>query len=173
MIYMFDSSSLITPFQLYYAEDIVPSFWKKLEILTMNGTVCLIDKVKDEVTKLDDGLSGKVKQWFPRAVPFDKRTTSDNLFISLSSQQEVEAYQEVILWAENSTYNSRAVKEFKQVDKADAFLIAFCKAHNLTLVTEEKFSRKKKRIPIPNACKELGVRCINIFEFMRQEGIKL
>ena len=173
MIYIFDTSSLITPFRLYYAEDIAPSFWKKLEVLARNGTVCLIDKVKNEITKLDDELSKKVKQWFPKAVPFSQKASNDNLFISLFSEEEEKSYREVIFWAESSTYNKRAIEEFKEADKADAFVIAFCKAHGLVLVTEEKFSRKKKRIPIPNACKELGVKYINIFDFMRREGIQL
>jgi len=172
-LYIFDSSSFITPYRLYYAEDIVPSFWEQLEDLIENGKVCTIDKVKEEITKIDDQLSRRVKRLFKRAVPFRRKNTSDNLFSFGGESSEWIAYKSVISWAENSSYNKAAISEFKNDSKADAFLIAFCKTYNLTLVTEEVFKRKKKRIPIPNACSALNVRCLNLFDFMRETGIKI
>jgi len=170
-LYIFDSSSFITPYRFYYATDIAPSFWDQLERLIADGTVCTIDKVKEEITRIDDELSRWFRGNFPRSVRYTRKTNTDNLF--LFGDDELDAYHEVIKWAESSGYKRVAIETFKDSSKADAFLIAFCKAHDLTLVTEEVFSSKKNRIPIPNACNFLGVKYLRLFDFMRQVNISL
>ena len=170
-LYIFDSSSFITPYRFYYATDIAPSFWEQLERLIANGTVCTIDKVKKEITRIDDELSRWFKENFSRSVRYTRKTNTDNLF--LFGDDEFNTYQEVVKWAESSGYKRVAIETFKDNSKADAFLIAFCKAHDLTLVTEEIFSSKKNRIPIPNACGSLGVKYLRLFDFMRQVNISL
>ena len=172
-IFILDSSSLITPYRTYYSPNIVPTFWKKLEETIKKGIVCTIDKVMEEVKQGDDEL----KAWFSEVfspippVPFLQRKDTDSLF----AFEEWGEYKKVISWAmEAAQYSEDAKYEFSDYNKADAFLVAFCKAHGLILVTEEKYNPEiKKRIPIPNACEALGVKYISLFELMEKVGIIL
>ena len=75
-------------------------------------------------------------------------------------------------WANaNERYAPAAKAEFASV--ADAWLIAYAKAKNYILVTDEKIAESaQRRIPIPNVCKEFNVPYIGTFEMLRKLGVK-
>jgi hypothetical protein len=75
------------------------------------------------------------------------------------------------------TYPSYAVKEFINGTNADTWLIAYAKAKEYLLVTQELpkrsgKSKDNKKIKIPDACKESGlnVECINLFQMLKELG---
>ena len=172
-IYIMDSSSLITPYRNYYAPSIAPTFWHQLEGFINQGIVATIDKVRDEILRIDDGL----RDWFNRTfrpsrpIPFSKKQPNDSLF----AFQELQTYAQIIAWADGNDHFKKAAKEeFKKTEIADAFLVAFCKAHSLILVTEEKYDpNTRKKIPLPNVCRAFNVPYIGLFDMMRELGIKL
>lgn len=63
-----------------------------------------------------------------------------------------------------------AKKQAEGKEEADPYLIAFCKAHNYTLVTNESETKPNK---IPAVAKKNGVICINIYDFLQQRGMKM
>ena len=81
-------------------------------------------------------------------------------------------------WSGSHTqFMQYAKEEFADESKADAWLVAHALATKRIVVTEEKFGRDiKKRIPIPNVCKEFDIRYmihIDTFDMLRNLGIIL
>lgn len=60
--------------------------------------------------------------------------------------------------------------------KADPWLIAQAKGRGLTVITEEILitgsSPKEEKLHIPNVCKEYGVKCFDLFSFIKEMGWK-
>ena len=71
-----------------------------------------------------------------------------------------------------TTFPPDAVTAF--MSDADAFLIAYSLAYGHVIVTQEVPNKLKQLRPIklPTACKMLGVRCINLFDALREIGAK-
>ncbi len=68
-----------------------------------------------------------------------------------------------------SHYSTSAKANFARASNADAWLVAYAKVFNHTIVTFETYnSEEKKNIKIPVVCKEFGVDYINLHEFMRR-----
>lgn len=61
-------------------------------------------------------------------------------------------------------------------DEADRYIIALAVLRKLAVVTHETSARTKKRPPrshyIPDVCRELGIRCLNLVEMMREQKWK-
>jgi len=75
-------------------------------------------------------------------------------------------------WANNQNYNSTALNDFADADKADAWLVAYCMKYNTTLVTYELSNNKgKKNIKIPDVANEHNVKCINFLQMLRELNI--
>ena len=64
------------------------------------------------------------------------------------------------------------ITQFVDNTKADVYLIAFAKAHGCTLITHEVSAQKvnaKRKVHIPDVCKEMGVSFTTIYEVMRAD----
>jgi hypothetical protein len=70
-------------------------------------------------------------------------------------------------WASSGNYDPAAVTTFLQV--ADFYLVAHAHAHGHVVVTHEVVAQSVKKIKIPNACIERGVKCMTPFEMLRVE----
>ncbi len=71
----------------------------------------------------------------------------------------------------NTQFSLEAKEEFARV--ADGWVVAYAKAHDAVLVTQEVFDENvKKRVPLPNVCKQFGVPYLGTFEMLRQLGAK-
>ena len=67
-----------------------------------------------------------------------------------------------------------AKNEFASEDKADPWLIAHAIVTGRVVVTEEVFNHDiKRKIPIPNVCKEFDVPYMNTFQMLHELEIKL
>lgn len=72
----------------------------------------------------------------------------------------------------NEQYTPSAKKEF--ASSADSWLCAYGLAFGDTIVTLEKYEADiKKRVKIPNICREFGIKYIDLLQFMREIGIRL
>lgn len=62
----------------------------------------------------------------------------------------------------------RKIRDFVDNTKADAFLIAYAKAHNCTLITHEARTNniKSKKVHMPDVCDIIGVEYKTLFEIM-------
>lgn len=60
-VFLIDTNALLTPHLMYYPFDLAPSFWEQLEEKLKDGSVVLLDMVKNEITEGHDELSNWMK----------------------------------------------------------------------------------------------------------------
>lgn len=145
--FVLDANVLIEAHRRYYAFDIAPSFWRILAELADQGHVISIDRVKNEL--LRSGYEDALARW---AV-----SHFDQWFVSTDNDEVIEAYRELMNWSMGEPqYYSYAKDQFASV--ADSWLVAFAKAYDCVVVTQEQYKGEaKSKIHIPNACVAMGV----------------
>jgi len=162
MIYLIDSNCFIEAKNVSNPLDVAISFWNKIKELAVAGKIHSIDKVKGELTSINDELSKWVKDNIP-----------DKFFLSTTDTQVLSKYSETILWANNSGFRPNAVAEYSQSVKADAFLVAYAATNpsQIRIVTHEISGNGSiKKVKIPDACKPNGIKCIRVMEMLRELG---
>jgi len=154
--YVVDTSSLITPHRTFYAFDIAPGFWKKLESFISKEQIIILDRVRKEIINNKDELSQwiKKKKYFP-------------------SSDAINSYRLIVRWVENSKqYNLKAKRDF--MAGADGWVIAYALEHGYTVVTQESSNpNSKSRVKIPDVCNAFGVRNIDIYQMLRELQVQL
>ncbi|MFH1004124.1 MAG: DUF4411 family protein [Bacteroidota bacterium] len=158
--FILDTNVFIEASKRYYAFDIIPVFWHALVSHAKQDRIISIDKVKNEIIKED------LKQWAEADfAPY---------FRSTKTSEVMEKYTDVVKWAaQQSQYKDEAKNEFYDVKNADAFVIAYVLAHNLTLVTEEKSNLNiQRKIPIPNVCRAFEIKYVDTFDMLRSLGFR-
>lgn len=158
--YLLDTNCFIQSHGQYYPLDVAHSFWNKMAQLATNGIIESIDKVQTEVYY----FQGNMKTWIQQSLP---------LTFFKSSAGCLAEYAQLVQWAQsrNSHYSPQAINDFMEADRADAWLIAHAKHHNLILVTYEASEpNRKTAIKIPDACIAFDIPCINLITMFRQLG---
>lgn len=153
--YILDANIFIEAKHKYYAFDLCPGFWSSLLHHNSMGNLESIDHVKGELLEGKDDLA----IWSKKV---------SGLFASTNIGFVLTAYRNIIQWAQKQTHFTNAAKsEF--AGGADAWVIAYAKAHNATVVTHEVSDQKsRKRIKIPDVCKHFNVECTNPFKMLRE-----
>ncbi|MBO4302790.1 DUF4411 family protein, partial [Methanosarcinaceae archaeon] len=162
--FLIDSNSLIEPFNKYYPFEIAPRFWKLMKENINNGSVILLDKVRDELlnTNEEDDLTQWVRS-LPKERILDHR--DQNILAIYSHNMDY--------LNENKSYQQNSLAEWAKNDVADAWLIAASAAYGYTLVTFEKghnsFDQKNpsKMAKIPEVANVFNVKTINLFDMMK------
>jgi len=161
--FVLDTNVLVEAHRRYYAFDIAPCFWRVLLELADRGHIVSIDRVKDEL--MNSGQEDALNKW--------ALSEFNHWFASTENEEVFEAYRQLIDWSmgENQ-YHDYAKTEF--ADVADSWVVAFAKAYNCVVVTQEQYSRDaRRRILIPNACRAMGVDYMNTFEMLRKLNASL
>jgi hypothetical protein len=161
-LYVVDSNFFIEAHRVTYPLDVAVGFWNKVLHLANDGIIVSIDKVKDEIYECNDGL----KAWCQANLPSE---------FFINSDEFVDEYVKVAAWASSRSkhYLPKALNEFLDADKADAFIVACALAdsQNRIIVTQEVSEpNRKNKIKIPDCCNALGVRYINTVEMFRKLG---
>lgn len=149
MIYCLDTNVYIQPWNLYYPIDIAPQYRARLESLWADWTVFSPDEVKYEIANQDDTLHKRIKQHKHFFKPIDN-TVQENLKKIMISHPKL-------------------VDSTKSRSWADPRIIAYAIAYNATVVTKE-LSWGPKKCKIPDVCQAYWVRCIDDFEFIKEQG---
>lgn len=164
--FILDANTLITPYKTYYNFDIAKGFWLNLKNYLEDGTIAMMDVVKEEVTRGQDELSSWV---------FDCNFGNE---ITRKDKEIIQIYKEVLLSIQgNPCYKSEALTEWSKGNVADAWIIAAAKKHNLTIVTfEVKNGNLNPKTPtgkakIPDVAEEFGINCCDLFAMMRLIGM--
>jgi len=154
--YLLDANIFIEAAKRYYAFDIAPGFWRKLEQLAEESRVCSVDRVQRELMKSNDQLATWAKKQFSTA------------FLATDEPEVVTEYQQVMRWVSaQGQFFDAAKDEF--ASGADGWLIAYAKARAYVVVTDELLNPSiKRRVPNPNVCHAFGVRCVNTFGMLRE-----
>jgi len=76
-------------------------------------------------------------------------------------------------WVNSQTqFLPKAMSDF--ANGGDGWLVAFARATDSIVVTQEVLDNKIKRtVPIPNVCQAFSVQFMNTFEMLRQLQVKL
>ncbi len=161
--YILDANVFIEAYRRYYAFDIAPTFWKFLINSARNNFLISIDRVYNELTRSDDQLAKWIKNKFSFA--FIKTNTDSDIITNYASLMKWAYSQEQFL--------QTAKDDFARDDNADAWIVATASSYNFTVVTHEVLDTKiKKKIPIPNVCREFNVKYINTFDLLRKFNFK-
>ncbi len=151
--YLLDANVFIQAKNLHYGFEFCPAFWDWIDQENASGKVFSIERVGDEIRAGDDELA----EWAGQR---------PGLFLSPDTEM-VPSLAAVSNWAYGADYEPAGVATFLQV--ADYYLVAQAHAHGYVVVTHEVFNSSPKRIKIPNACLEVGVKCVNPYEMLRSE----
>ena len=163
-LFLLDTNFFIQSHHESYPLDVATSFWSKVKMLAHNQKFISIDKVEEEIYKKED----EIKQWCVKNLP-------DIFFRDTETTQIILQYRKVINWANSmrSHYTDKAIEEFSEYKRADAWLVAVAltEKNNLTIVTYEKSApQAKNKIKIPDVCNHFGSKWMNVVEMFRQIG---
>lgn len=166
--FLIDANSFITASRLFYAKDLVPSFWPTFENSLKQDNVALLDVVKEEILKGEDFLA----EWI--------KSLDDILIIKRDDGKVVEKYQAVMEYIHTGGYyNDKALKIWSDFNVADPWLIAAAAAYGYTIVTFEQSAgvitlRNPSGKPkIPDVANHFKVKCGDLYYYMRVQGIQI
>ncbi len=156
-VYLPDTNVLVAAHHHYYAPDLCPGFWECLDHYLASGYLSIIDRVYDEIAS-----PAQLVQWVERA-------TNDSL-PSTGTQPVAEAYRRLIDWVQdNPQFSSAARNEF--AGAADGWLAAYAMANGAIVVTNEVSApQARRRVPLPDLCRQFDIPCVNTFEMLRNLG---
>jgi len=155
--YCLDANVLIQAWQKYYNPKFCPDYWKVLIELGKQGKIFIPAAVYDEITKTEDDLS----KWLKLS----------NIPIAEISGPVTLSLRKVY---ESNPVHKNLVDNIKGRSLADPWVIAHALHENATVVTKEEkvTALNSTKIRIPNVCQNMGIRCINDFQFIDELDIK-
>lgn len=168
MRYCLDTNVFINSAREYYAFDIAPPFWEALVQWGQEKRLCSVELVYRELTEKFLGEDDPLKGW--------SKTHRSSLFVELDEATYAE-FGQIANWV-NAEYEQHQVEAF--LDSADPGVIAYAKAHQLSVVTLERLGNhtrnprtrklQAKKVFIPNVCQHFHVRYLNTFDMLRELG---
>lgn len=159
--YLLDTNFFLDSCLRYYQNDFFPDFWKWIKYSTQTTSIIrTIKKVKEELNKKDDFISDFIK-----GLPKD---------FFIDETRYLEYYGKVIRTSQTMEFNQPAKEKFAEKSRADAWLLAVASSDSFIIVSNEKMpdKKEKKNIKIPRMCNELNIRCIDIFDFIKEQNLE-
>lgn len=154
-----DSDVFIAAKNAYYAFSICPGFWKSLIHHHGKDRVFSIDQIRREILAGRD--SEDLVQWAKNDLP-------DEFFLATDSEEVINAFTEVMLWAQRSTQYTEPAKA-KFATEADGWLVAYARVHKGVVVTNEQpRPDSKSRILLPDVCAQFKVDYHNTFTMLKE-----
>ncbi len=154
MKYIFDTSSFRV-MDSYYPDQFAP-FWYQMTHLVLSGNLYSVDQVRQELLG-QTTVRPHVEEWI-----------SEHRHIFRSPTSEEARTVSKILATKNFSESLKRRQRMQSGPFADPFVIAAAKVNNACVVTEETKIANSSRIPV--ICEHFKVQCINLQEFMQQQG---
>lgn len=159
-VYVIDTSGLLRlDFTFKRDNPVFLAIWEEIEDLIVQGQFRIIDFVEQEINDYE-GQEEFLKQWVKK---WKKRLVVETDAKSLNAARP-------IINAEYNTGFLNASKQAEGKEEADPYLIGYCKINNCVLITDES---KLKPNKIPAVAEKNGVKCIDIYEFLQERGLKM
>ncbi|MFN3605484.1 MAG: DUF4411 family protein [Leptonema sp. (in: bacteria)] len=160
-----DSNVFIEASRRYYAFNFGTKFWDFLVQMAENNILCSVDKVLKEIK--EGNVNDPLRQWAENQFA--------RYFLSTENNEVLRHYKEIVNKVDaNVNYTDNAKMEFMEEKNADAWVIAFAKYKNLTVVTHESYNpNSKKKVLIPNVCREFNIKYIDTFEMLKGLNFRL
>ncbi len=153
MEYSFDTSTIVNGWRRYYPPELFPSLWTNIESLIASGSAVATEAVLWELEKKDDEIHEWAIEHSEMFVPIDE-------FIQYSVTDILGEFPRLL---DNRSNRSGA----------DPFVIGLAQINDLIVVTYEEKTNSLQCPNIPDVCEELGVRCINLVELVRDQGWRI
>jgi len=155
LIYLLDANVLIDANRDYYPLQRVPEFWEWLENAGENGHAKIPLELYEEIRDGKDDLATWAKQ--------------EHIERALLLEEDVDVF--LVSRATDSGYASDLTDDEVVKIGRDPFLIAYAlkDPESRCVVTTEvsKPRRLRANRHLPDVCADLGLRCCNTFEFLR------
>ena len=149
-LYSFDTSAFINGQRDQFPPDVFPGLWPKIAGLIALGQVQAVDSVLQELARRDDETTAWAKAQRGLFVPLE-------VDVQRCTRQVLKACPKLI-----GVGSGRS--------GADPFVVALALARDGTVVTDEKATGNVRKPKIPDACEAVGVRCVNLLAFIREQG---
>ncbi len=150
MKYSIDTSAILDGWRRYYSPDVFPALWNKLEQLIESGDLRATEEVLVELKKKDDDVHRWARENGTLFVPIDEET--QRVLSGL-----LERFPRLV-----NTQRARST--------ADPWVIALAQVKRCTVITGESPSNNPNRPKVPDACRAIGIRCINLLHLARDQG---
>ena len=164
--YLLDANIFIDAKNKFYGMDFCPGFWNWLIAREKHGLVISIRAVYDELAHTpdaDEEEEDELSKWVKG---------SGKALFRPHDQEAVNQLQTVTTWATTCSRKYEQVALSTFFGCADLHIVAYALAHQCTVVTHEVASESVKKLKVPDACKGLGIKCIQSHEMLRAEGVK-
>lgn len=148
-LYSFDTSAFLNGQRDLFPPETFPSLWERVAEVIANGSIRAVDEVERELAKRADAVHVWVKQ-------------QPDLFVDLDSP--LQRATTAVLAA-----HPRLVGKGHGRNGADPFVIGLARLTGGVVVTEER-PRNLSSPKIPDACNALGIRCLSLVAFIREQG---
>lgn len=167
--FLIDANTFMAAARLYYAYDLLPSFWKIFGDKIKEGNVVLLDMVKNEINKGEDEL----QKWvIERQDDFQCCNHVD--------PEIIPKYAAVMQYIQKcGLYNEKGLNSWARNDVADPWLIAAAIAKGYTIITFEQSAgqlnskNKSGKVKIPDVAGYFGVKVQNLYYMMRRLKMKI
>ncbi len=159
--YIIDSNVFIQGKNFHYHFSFCEGFWDWVHEGFDKGMVYSIGKVRAELLA---GKKGDEARKWAEDMP-------DGFFLEdVGDAAVMKQYAHCMTWAAaDKHYQPAALTRFAEAKRADAFLLAYARAHGHIVVTQELSQPdKRKEVPIPDAALKIGnVKTMTIYELLR------
>ena len=158
-MFVLDTNVFVEANSRYYTQSLCPGFWECLVHYCAEGHVLSIDRDRSEILVKSDDLADWIDQ------------TQADLFVPTADPLIIDAFREMMDWVQrNQQFQQQAKEEFASV--ADGWLAAYARVHRAVVVTHEAFRPEtKKRVPLPNVCRQFGVEWRDTFQMLSELNV--
>lgn len=148
--YIIDTSAMLSQkANEQYRRNVYQSLWNKIDNMIREQEIVTCSEIASEVH--DEEIKDWMIQCGMEILPIDDEV-QDNV-------------------TEIVTVINKELVDFKEnKSSGDVFLIATARKYDLAVITEERGKSPKK---IPFTCEKMGISCMNLLEFMEQNGMAL
>lgn len=161
--YLLDSDVLISAKKSWLDPKIAPAFWSWIIEGHNQGYFYSIDKVADE---LKEGNKDDFLYIF--AIDHESLFLSSDEISCITEYAKLQTWANTI-WTQSKKPNntSKAIEAFATSKKADAFLVAYAKANDFLVVTNEISNMNDQtNVKLPDAANSCGVKTINLYDLL-------
>lgn len=166
MIYLLDANTLIDAKRDYFEFERVPEFWEWLQHHGDKGNVKIPVEIYEEFEEAKNAEGGRdsLAEW----------ASDEDVRNALLLDEEVD--RRIVSYVISNGYCQNPTDQEVEKMGRDPFLIAHALRDigNRVVVTTEVSRPAKQRAnrKVPDVCNDLGVRCINSFQLLRELDFK-
>ena len=156
--YLLDANIFIAAWRDHYPIDLYPGFWECLQRFGQEKILLSVDRVRDEINSPDELVAWLKRHW-------------RDAFALTTEPHTASVFSEMQVWVQtNDQFLPAAKHEFASA--ADGWLAAYAKVHGTVLVTNEVIdSNVRRRVPLPNLCRQFDVACCKTIDMLRGLGV--